>query len=47
MARDALDGLARRAGVPIDEVPGLLGRPASSPAKIVDEYLWMTLTRRA
>jgi hypothetical protein len=47
MARDSLDGLARRAGVPIDELPGAVGRPASSPAKIVDEYLWMTLTRRA
>ncbi len=46
MTRDALDGLARRARVPIDELPGTLGRPASSPVKIVDEYLWMTLTRR-
>jgi hypothetical protein len=47
MARDALDGLARRARTSIDELPATLGRPGSSPAKIVDEYLWMTLTRRA
>jgi hypothetical protein len=46
MAKDALDGLARRAKVPVDDLPEVLGRPESSPAKIVDEYLWITLTRR-
>jgi hypothetical protein len=46
MAKDALEGLARRAEVPVDDLPTALGRPASSPAKIVDEYLWITLTRQ-
>jgi hypothetical protein len=45
-ARDAVVGLARRAGVPVDDLPKALGRPESSPAKIVDEYLWITLTRQ-
>jgi hypothetical protein len=44
MSRDALDGLSRRAGVPVGELPRALGRPTSSPAKLVDEYLWMRLT---
>jgi hypothetical protein len=46
MAKGALEGLAQRAGVPVDDLPKVLGRPASSPAKIVDEYLWITLTHR-
>ena len=45
MARDAVAGLSRRARVPVDGLPAALGRPASSPARIVDEYLWMRLTR--
>jgi hypothetical protein len=47
MSRDALDGLAQRAGVRVDELPEKLGRPDSSPARMVDEYLWMRLTRGA
>jgi hypothetical protein len=46
MARDALEGLARRSRVSIEELPAALGRPGSSPAKLVDEYLWMSLTRQ-
>ena len=45
MAKDALVRLARRAGVSVDDLPKALGRPESSPAKIVDEYLWLRLTR--
>jgi hypothetical protein len=46
MAGDALDGLSRRVGVPVEALPEVLGRPESTPAKIVDEYLWITLTRQ-
>ena len=41
----ALRGLATRSGVPIEDLPGVLGRPWSSPAKLVDEFLWLRLTR--
>jgi hypothetical protein len=44
MAKDALEGLARRAGASVAELPEHLGRPDSTPARIVDEYLWMKLT---
>ena len=44
MSKDALDGLSRRAGVPVGGLPEHLGRPNSTPARIVDEYLWMKLT---
>jgi hypothetical protein len=47
MSKDALEGLARRAGVPVSRLPEHLGRPDSTPARIVDEYLWMRLTRGA
>jgi len=41
----ALRGLSERFGVPVDELPAALGRPASSPPKLVDEYLWMRVNR--
>jgi len=44
MSKEALHGLARRTGVSVSGLPELLGRPESSPARIVDEYLWMRLT---
>jgi hypothetical protein len=40
----ALDGLARRLAVPVADLPELLGRPRSTPPKLVDEYLWLRLT---
>ncbi len=43
--REALIGLARRLRVQPSELPAALDRPASSPAKIVDEFLWMGITR--
>ena len=43
--RDALVGLARRLQVQPSELPAALDRPASSPAKIVDEFLWVCITR--
>jgi hypothetical protein len=41
----ALDGLAERLSVPAGELPALLGRPASTPPKLVDEFLLARLTR--
>lgn len=41
-------GLARtaeRAGVAVEELPALVGRPESSPPELIDEYLWMRVTR--
>jgi hypothetical protein len=46
MSKDALEGLARRAGVLVSGLPKHLGRPDSTPARIVDEFLWMELTHR-
>jgi hypothetical protein len=43
--RDSLVGLAERLRVQPSELPALLDRPASSPAKIVDEFLWIRITR--
>jgi hypothetical protein len=36
---------ARRAGIEPDELPGALGRPNTTAARLVDEYLWQMLTR--
>jgi hypothetical protein len=41
----ALDGLAWRLAVPVSELPAILGRPESPPPKLVDEYLWIRITR--
>jgi hypothetical protein len=45
LVADALLGLAWRLHASVSEVPGLLGRPSSTPAKLVDEYLRMRITR--
>jgi hypothetical protein len=41
----ALDGLARRLAVPVGGLPEILGRPGSSPPKVIDEYLLIRITR--
>jgi hypothetical protein len=41
----ALDGLARRLGTSVGDLPVLLGRPDSSPPKLVDEYLIVRITK--
>ncbi len=41
----ALDGLAGRLAVPVGELPGILGRPESTPPKIVDEFLLVRLAQ--
>ena len=45
LAADALEGAAKRFKVEVLALPELLGRPTSTPAKLVDEYLWMRITR--
>jgi hypothetical protein len=42
----ALNGLAGRLAVPVGELPGILGRPESTPPKIVDEFLLIRLAQR-
>ena len=41
----ALVKTADRAGVAVEKLPTLVGRPDSSPPKLIDEYLWMRITR--
>ena len=43
--REALVGLAERLKVEPSELPAALERPASSPVKLVDEFLWIRITR--
>jgi hypothetical protein len=40
-----LHAVAAQAGVGIAELPALLGRPESTPPKLIDEYYWVTITR--
>lgn len=42
---DALRGLAARLDVEVSSLPETLGRPTSTPPKVVDEYLWMRVNR--
>lgn len=42
---EALQGFAARVRIPVDGLPHRLGRPRSTPAKLVDEYLWIRVTR--
>jgi hypothetical protein len=46
LAADALQALAARLGTPMAALPTALGRAESSPPKLVDEFLWVTVTRR-
>jgi hypothetical protein len=41
----ALDGLAARLAVGVSDLPESLGRPGSSPPKLVDEFLFVRITR--
>jgi hypothetical protein len=41
----ALEGLAQRLEVPVEDLPAALGRPESPPPKLVDEFLWIKITR--
>jgi hypothetical protein len=41
----ALTKTADRVGVAIEDLPARVGRAKSSPPKLIDEYLWMRITR--
>jgi hypothetical protein len=43
---DQLRSLAREAGVEVHELPRVVGRPRSSPPKLIDEYNWVVYTAR-
>jgi hypothetical protein len=45
LCADAIRAIARRAGIAPDEVPAAIGRPGTTPARLIDEYLWVALTR--
>jgi len=42
----ALRSLSARSGIAIPDLPRHVGRPDSSPPKLIDEYLWIRITRR-
>jgi len=37
---------ADRVGISLQEIPRVVGRPDSSPPKLVDEYYWITITKQ-
>jgi hypothetical protein len=41
----ALNGLAGRLDVPVADLPALLGRPGSTPPRLVDELLLIRVPR--
>jgi hypothetical protein len=43
---DQLRSLANGAAVSVSDLPALVGRPASSPAKLIDEYNWVVISKR-
>lgn len=45
LSATALNGLARRLAVPVGDLPEVLGRPGSSPPKLIDEYLLIRITK--
>lgn len=47
LAAAALDGLAGRLAVSVGDFPELLGRPGSSPPKLVDEFLLIRVAKRS
>jgi hypothetical protein len=45
LSASALAGLARRLAASVNDLPQILHRPASSPPKLVDEFLWIRITK--
>ncbi len=45
-AASTVSELASRLGVKVEQLPARLARPHSTPGKIIDEYLWVKITRR-
>ena len=44
-AASTVSKLASRLGVEVERLPARLARPHSTPGKIIDEYLWVKITR--
>lgn len=47
LCADAVRAIARRAGIEPEDLPAAVGRPATTAARLIDEYLWLALTRGA
>ena len=45
LSASALNGLARRLATSVSDLPQILRRPDSSPPKLVDEFLWIRITK--
>jgi hypothetical protein len=45
LSASALGGLARRLSTSVSDLPEILHRPESSPPKLVDEFLWIRITK--
>jgi hypothetical protein len=45
LSATALDGLVQRLSVPAGDLAEVLGRPGSSPPKLIDEYLLIRITK--
>ena len=44
LCADAIRATARRSGIPQRRLPAALGRPETTAARLVDEYLWREIT---
>jgi hypothetical protein len=42
---EQLRSLSAEAGVPVQDLPAFIGRPDSTPPKLIDEYNWIVITR--
>jgi hypothetical protein len=45
LCAEAIRATARRAGIDPADLPAAVGRPETTAARLIDEYLWLTLTR--
>ncbi len=43
---EQLRSLSAEAAAPVQDLPAFIGRPESSPPKLIDEYNWIIITRR-
>jgi hypothetical protein len=41
----ALNGMSHRLAVPVGDLSKILRRPDSSPPKMIDEFLWIRITK--
>ncbi len=41
----ALNGMSHRLAIPVSDLPKILHRPDSSPPKLIDEFLWVRITK--